>query len=579
MAIYRKEWTDPKHGWRFRFDIVPYDETLSGAVTTLSGAETILVELGSLTEQFPSELPIGLMAPPEMTVKVVLDSLPAALQTRLRTKISGTDRNLFLLFTDNGTNGATYTLRFAGCQAKIAGNTWSKEAGRYVTEIELVDALYTAMVSLPMSVIDGLSYAATEYGTLFDVLRPNGNTSAYHDSRDSATGWSDGYRVDSMENIMTKVRLKITEYFVANIGRTTNVGTVATQEAADYLGDMWDFCGETVDFYTASTSLPRVRGSALSSTTLLLVSQVTEAGTNRIVAGMTSTRDKYSWARYETAWDWYKDLCETMNAKATYYPVYNAGSGNPYISYAWTIAPPLADSLSAPSFDFTKIVEGFPDIEETADTIGKAEVRIETESGSDITQWIVNNGISRADKQFTLQCKLHNLPTYKPDYEENDGDSDRANMISKGLFQTNLLCYVDGVNIVKVHEDVSLYTDTAVSTTYTANDGVQNISEYPLQIGDDGNAQTNWQVWVNGVQRYGGLPYALAQHVIAMFGNDSIASFEATFRGIYDVIGRRCTITNSPSELSHLGWSCAIATKVETDYDALTTTIKFVMVP
>ena len=151
---------------------MPYDGYLTDAVTMLSGAEANTIEVGEIETAF-DKLPYGLQSPAQMTLRLVMSNLPAALINKLRDKLAfgtinintrsstGLFKNTFLLFSDRGTNGATYTLEFVGTPSKINSMSYKKEAGAYVTSVELVDALYDAMVGMPMSKIESNTRAVS----------------------------------------------------------------------------------------------------------------------------------------------------------------------------------------------------------------------------------------------------------------------------------------------------------------------------------------------------------------------------------------------------------------------------------
>lgn len=592
VATWSKEWSEG--GVLHRLWIVPYNEQINSTTTALNGAAVTLTEVGDIEHSF-NDIPYGVMKPPTMKITTCLSALPSALATALRTKQAGgarSARNLFLYFTDRGTGG-TYTLEFCGVQAKIAGTSYRKEAGAVLVEIELIDALFFGMVSTVMSGLESNSLStATRYGTLYDVGFPSAaRTDAYHDSRVSATGWSDKFTMHSFTDMVSLVREKISFTTKSVATRTGNIAASTDNTDAD-TNSVWinDIIGYCIEFYKCSTTYPRTQGAALSTLTTRLISKVFSASdSTRVLGGMTSASDKYSWAAYDSAWDWAVDFFETVNCKASWKPVYNAGSGNPYITWAWSCKPVLASvSGSAKTISIDSTLNNF-DTTETETAIGISEVRIETE-GSDVKEWKVNTGVSRADRSWTLRGNsITNVPTVKPDYVVSaGGDNTKADAVSKGLFQTNLICYSEGSDAIKVHEDVRLWKDASTSTLYEALDGADNVSEEPpnIAIGDVGLQMYN--TWVNAVQSYGCLPYALAQHIGTIFGNDNVARFDCDvrIRGQYDkVLGDNLgeiydlSTSSIAGELSHLNWDQAVLTAVKANHKKNTSTLTFTLVP
>lgn len=608
MAIYRKEWTAPATGWRYRLDIVPYDGYLTDAVTMLSGAEATAIEVGAIESSF-DKLPYGLKSPDQMTLKLAISNLPSALVERLRNKIdtgtitvgartsTGVIKNTFLLFSDRGTNGGTYTLEFIGTPAKINSMSYKKEAGAYVTSVELVDALYDAMAGMPMSKIEGNAWAGNYHSVLYDVGFPSVNRSdAYHTARVEDTGWSTGFFVESIADIMGAIKKNISNELVRQTCRTANTGSSAWEDSADIFGNMSDMFVNCTEFYENADAYPRTAGAALTTSTAKLVTRVIEKDTGATVGGMVSARDSVSWARYETAWDWYKDLCESLAAKVTYRPIYNAGGGSPFITYAWYARPAKTQYTITQVATLDKALE-YPDITETEDGIAKSEVRTELFSEGNVTDWIVNSGVTRADQQFTLQSYLHNLPVTLDTVVKTSGGGDpsKSDIKSIGLFQTNRIVYEAGGQCFLAHPTVRIHTGFLTSTLYAAVDPAtsDDVGTLPPNLTFDNTTGQQYALWVNAVQTYGGLPYAIAKNVTTIFGQDSLASFEAEFRiddykamtlpsgvttpALGDVVD--LSSSQAATDLPQLAWSLAVIASVKCDHQAGTAIIKFVLIP
>jgi len=597
MAIYRKQWTDQTGtGWNYRLDIMPYANLLNASVVNLEGNAANLIEVGPITTAF-DKLPYGVQSPAEMTIKMAISNLPTALQTAIRNKLGLVgDRNLFMLFSDRGTNGATYTLEFCGVQAKIGGTSYSKEAGAWLTSIELVDALYFTMTQMKMSDIENNSYAATTpYTVLYDIGFPSAErTDVFHSARAEDTGWTRDFFADTWNEVVGEVRTDISYWLSIYACRTSNTSGVANI-IADLTSDMADYWGNTVDMYQCSATYPRTATTALDGNTARMVSRIREKNGNTVVGGMVSSRDKLSWARYETAWDWIKDLSETFNAKASYHPVYFAGSGNPYIAYVWRVAPVLKDPVTPGRTMPFESALSWPEINETEEGIGKAETRTEA-NAKDVKQWVVNAGVARADKQFTAQLWITNSPTYVDSLQYGNDIANglrQVELLSKGIFQTNRIIYESGGQIFKAHEDVRLYKSATSSTLYQAIDPTTNVnlSEQPPTFGGEVNVPVvlqNYQLWANAVQSYGCLPYALARNIVNIFGNDNITSFQIEYRitdfptkvlnenlgAVYDF-----SASDVASELSHLAWDKGVVTSIEADHMKNTATLTIMLVP
>ena len=596
--IYRKEWQATQGTkWNYRLDIMPYFANLSSTVIPLSGAEANAIEIGAIEASF-DKLPYGLQSPAQMSVQLVLSNLPeplrVSLQLKQATAVGGTIKNTFMLFSDRGTNGGTWTLEFVGTPSKINSMKYKREAGAYVTTVELVDALYDAMVSMPMSDIEANAWAGNYHTVLYDVGFPSvARSDAYHTARVEDTGWSTGFFVESFADVMTKIRTNITTELVRQTCRTMNTSANALINASDTFGNMPDFIGSCAEFYSCADAYPRTTGTALTKSTAKLVTRVIEKDTGDAVGGMVSSRDEVSWARYETAWDWYKDLCETFAAKVTFKPSYQTGGGSPYITYGFVVKPIKQPYQALPiPVTLDKALEQ-PEITETEDAVAKAEVRTDMFSDNNVKEWVVNAGVNRADQQFTLQNYLHNLPVTLDTLVQYSGGGDptRSDFKSIGLFQTNRIVYEAGGQCFTAHPTVKLYTTAASGTTYAAIDPntSQDLGTLPPNPVYSNIALQEYNLWVNAVQSYGGLPFAIAQYVTSVLGKDNIASFEAEFRiedyptllmGT-DGLGNVADLSTSTTatDLSHLTWNTAVVTSLECDTQAGTTTVRFTLVP
>lgn len=597
MAIYRKEWSKAGTNWSYRLDIIPYDTSLDGAVVNLDGNKVTVIELGTLETKYDG-LPFGLQSPPGLTVKLAVSSLPAALQTALRLKFdnggpAGKERrNTFILYSNRGLAGTSAVFPdFAGTPAKINGNTYSYEAGEWVTEIELVDCLYVAALNTPMSAITNVPYAGNLLKKFADFPDYRGigvdSVSVHFDATEEATGYTAGFHIDSFERVVN--------WAFQAISNTMNVmfshQTTAAPNTADRGLDAGQMIGRTVGYFTSSSTYPRTENTLLNSTTAKVVTHVVQwfYGSKITVGGLCSTQDEAGWAKYENAWDWYKDLCETMFAKASYSPTV-VSFGSPaklYLNYDWEIYP-VKDHLYNPlSINGDRALE-MPEIAETEDGIGKAETRVTTFQEADVKEFKVNAGVMRADKQFTCQPIIHNMPVMPSTDAETDETRDWIHYINAGLYQTNRFCTkLTVANEAEiVHTTVRVYTTLSTYTDYQALvSGVDQGAWIP-RVEDDDNAYANLTLYVNSVQTAGCTPQVLARHLTATFGSDDVAAVDLRFRlsdvpslGDPATLGAVCNITSTSftSAFPHLNWSTAILAGLEYEHMESTVKARFIL--
>ena len=584
--VYRKTWTAP-NGHTYKLDIVPYDTNTTAAVVNLSGADANLIEVGTITDAF-DELPVGLVRPASMTLRMVFNRLPSALQVYLRNKYNATGvydadalqtlypRNTFILSSNLG--GTSDTVLFVGVQSKINSQTYERQNGEYIVEIECTDAVQYAMSTLSPGVDTRLSFMwSNDLGAntaqrkrkqyAYELLRAAGAkryASWYVSSRDTEQSYFNTWLAAFNE-----------------IGKTLSgvVGGVALRYSEsgtpkfDRYGAWWsNKVSDVVKFRRANRALDqgaRTAGSTLAVNELYLLTNIVQNNAN--VGGLSAAGDKYGWGRYESYWDLFKDLCECLFLKAFYRYDLGTGADAGKVYVTWFIEPVLSpvnvevdvmDSLDE------------PEILETEPGIARAEVRYQAEYGdATVTQLVANAGAVRADRQYTVDSPMHNNPLFKP---KRPGDIYELGMLHCNLFWFNDTAASDfgSDNIVKVHENLRLFWGSDSGQYFDYNESA--ISHNPPLD------KELHQAWSASVQRVTGLPYALAQSYAALFGQDDLASLTVRLRlSDYHIkVGNRHTIGGQiTTDLPQLAWANAVATSVETNVIEGTQTVRFMLIP
>jgi len=590
MPIYRHTWDGPVSGWSYRLDIVPYDDDLSAATTTLPAGA--VVEIGEQSFGF-DEMPIGLAGPQTLRLTLNFSVLPSALQTRLRNKVSGSARNTFLFWTNRG-SGSTYTLEFVGVQAQVASAVYRTEGNGDVTvEYELIDALYHAAVTTTGSECFYQSGAVAPSDTtqrrfVFDVAYPTDVHGDIYEEVD-VSGIASHVCVTTMADAMNNVlRGVMTDAINAKATRTANVSSAATNEAFDP-DQVWSNVAATsCTFYKAAESTTRTAGAALTASSTLLSTHVYNGSTWN--GGIFHPQDKYGWAQAGAVWDVMKDLCETFAVKASYYPVYNAGGGSPYITWTWRFKRMLDQEGSPATLSLNSALD-YPEVGEGEQSIGKSEVRYETEYGDklDLTE-IVEQTLSRSDRSFNVEPIMHNNPVTKLWAKDAKDAGFFTDFYTLGHYHTNRLFYLSTTNsLVKAHEKTRIYYGPGASD-YVENDSAtsQTVAGVSSEYSDSAKAQLLGvhQAWCNTVQSEAGLPKTLAEFYRQLFGAEFVVNFDATFPIALGVevlpqsVGRVHTLTGTiPTLLSHLPFDACVVTNVACDWGTGESTITYVGIP
>ena len=580
-TIYRKQWT-ATNGHTYTLDIVPYDtDTDDTTVVTLSGADANLVEVGTITHAF-DELPVGLMTPPSMTCKVVINRLPSALQTALRAKFvefagpgGYVARNLFILKSDYGVAGAVNVV-FCGVQARINSQTYERQSGEYIVEIELQDAMQWTMSSIKPS--NSLAWTGLQEATrkvrrvawelrapgigngLYDAVYDTGLTNL--DERLEFHTWEQslGAIMDYISQEAKKMSIRSTSTF-----NTADYGL--DWESGDALGIMQLYDTNGWEVLTG-----RPRDTVLTNTDTYLCTHITQNG--QTIGGLASAQDKYGWTRYESWWDFFKDISETMFLKVSYKYAIDTVIEPGVVNVTWDIRPVISTNVA--NVDIMDSLDE-PNIEETASAIGRCETRFSAEYGdATVTQHIANAGVARADRQYTVDMVMHNVPLFKSRREGLTFGVDPY-IAEPGLQHCNQFWFWDTSvspnEIVKVHENLKI--------KWGAGSG--DVFDYAALIANnppfDKEAHNAWAI---EVQRTTGMPASLANAYVSLFGDDNLATVEIRTRLIdYRLfVGDRMTITGQvTSDVPHLAWANAVITSVETDVTAGTQTVKFMLIP
>lgn len=590
MAIYRSTWDGPVKGWSYRLEIMPYDNNLSAATTTLPAGSVLSV--GAHDYAF-DEVPVGLAGPHTLKVKLNFSVLPSALQTYLRNKVSGNARNTFLFYTNRG-SGSTYTLEFCGVQASIASAVYVTEpSGDVSVEYDLVDGLYHAAVTLTGSDCFYQAGAVAPSDTtnrrfVFDVGFPS---DAYGDiySEVDVAGIASHVQVTTFADAMNNVlRGSITDRLVARVTRTANASAAAVDEAFDPDQAWANVATTACTFYKAADSTTRTTGASLSGSSILLASHIYNGSTWN--GGLFHPQDKYGWAQAGSTWDVMKDLCETFAVKATYYPVYNAGGGSPYISWTWNVKQMRQQSGGTATLDLGDALN-FPDVGEGEVSIGKSEVRYETENGDKLDKTeLVAQTLSRSDRSFNVEPIMHNNPVTKLAARRGKDGGDYTDFYTLGFYHTNTILYeATGGALTKAHETTRVYYGPDVSdyieATSAASQTVEGLNEEYTAASEKALLGVH-QAWCNEVQANAGLPKALASMYQRVLGAEFIANYEAEWpitlgSEVLPVsLGRVHNVTGTlPTALSHLPFDMSVVTGVSCDWSTGRSTITYVAIP
>jgi len=589
MARYRYGWKNDANGWYHRLDILPYDETLAGSVTAM-GAGSV-VEIGDMEMSF-DELPVGLMDAPTMSVTLNWNRIPSALKTRLQNVTSGNDRNIFLFFTDRGTNEATYYLEFCGTQANEDSadydlvNSDDVSIAEYVVKYDLVDCMHHILSSYGgSSVFDGSLYTPSDgrkFQGYYEYIKTPRKDSYYDIALNLQVK---DYSVSSWSHIMARMRTALSNVLNGDYARTTNATELSDADGVDRTLE-WDTL-----VTTGATFFQRVQDIAAPQTqldedTLYLVTHV-YGFDGTLLGGLWDNSDEYGWYQVSALVDLMRDLCETLGVKASYYPEYVTDAGGDYIRYTWNVAA-VGDSTdgltSALAVDLERATD-ISTISEGAATIQKAEMRADLNSSRynyDLSEHVAINQRSRSTRSWNFEPVIHNMPSYKPTVKGTQG------LIESGLYQTNRISTItSGGDVLKAHEATTVNISNLSGITYTTTfiepkpEFTESDSGDPLA--DSRTDNLAFTGWLNEAQRSSS-PVAVAEAMLQAFGSQFQTTVEATYPLSYSNnvrphrFGYVHNLSNGPqSEFTHLPWSRAAIVGMTVNWTEGTNTIAYVL--
>lgn len=598
MSIYRFTRQLP-NGWNVRLDLLPYNETLSG--TVVEQPPYGVITIGEHASEF-DELPFGLQKPQTLKIELDWEGLSSIVRTLLSTA-RGTNpfgysaRNTWLLFSDRGTNSATWTLEYAGVEDNVDALELEPTDTGYTYNAELVDlAYYTLKTMTGKNVFFGYTPEDTlGYREVFDSLETGGSGTDNQTSLVNipelisfTQGFADqtlAFR-SSFEHVARWFRKVAGNYMNSLNGRSTAF-SVLHDGNFDVGDDLRTLIETAATFYEQSTTAPRSAGSALTKSTAYLTTHVS-ATTNSaqaydtILGGIASPGDKLGWGREDiSGWDILKRLAETMGVKLSYSFGYDnttyTSPARPFITIKWNvrrIASPitLSNTSTSPDYnvDLTTALSR-PSISIRGNNVLKGEARVEGFNEEDVTEWArVANG-TESSRSINVEPILNNMPTYKPRADNGIG----WNRI--GYLQTNNIVtrYGSTDQLLKAHETTRVYWGPSgtqyveVSTPASAElPQITNPALYKLTLAER--------------QIRACLPYALVKFYSTVFAEEDSASIELDFdirnsvAHLPQSLGARVSFTNGAANtFPSLPWTQALCTSIVTNWLEGTTTAKY----
>lgn len=588
MPHYRIQRQLP-NGWNIRLELLTYDAYLPshlGVVPLTNLGDVCLLELGEQSAEFDG-LPYGLVKPQTLRFKLAWSLLPSAMKTYIETQenpsIPGS-LNLWMLYSDRGTSGATYSLEFAGVEDNVeAVNLEPLDDNTYAYNVELVDMMFHAMKTMPGNNLFTSKVGANTppENILFQsvILTTTGQN-----HRHFAPG---KIYSDSFANITANIRSAMNDHIRSKYARSYSTAS----DIFDYGSNVDDIFTTALELYEISNinTVPRQIGTAITKTTGHLVTNITDQSWGGVtIGGLYSQGDNYAWGRRDvTLYDVIRDLCEACGVKVSYkFDLITTTSGPEAtaqrVATTWFVKR-IAGSrdTSADTTDVSLSIDralSLPSIVKRGDNIAKAEVRFETSNSEDSTEIVRLKKGARSSRSMNIEPIIHNVPVFLPDY-------DRVTGRSGPLKQTNLICWKrSNGSIIKVHETTKYWYGPKATQWVKVS---STASDDPVRVLADGTNEPKYRVQLAAMQAQTSMTAALCVLHLHVFADEDNATAEMEFNYTISEFVRpqglcgRHTLTDQVADsgnvnyFANINWAYALPVSITMDWVAGTSKVKY----
>ncbi len=589
MAHYRIARTMP-NGWKMRLDMISYDGAFGDTITDLDNV--VLLEVGQLSAEFDG-LPYGLINPMTFDFRLVWDNLPGAMQTYLEAgedtfaNPAGYRRNTWYLYTDRGTNGATWTLEFVGCEDNIEALELAPlENGQFSYNVELVDVAYYWLKTLP-------TYAA--FGTVALAL----SGASLYDSEKNAwqiklvgSGLFEREQLHEFWSINTTAKFAKVEDVMTILNDlafhfSDSLTHCAANDGFDYGENLKTIFTQAVDWYRPDsiTSLPRNAAATASAVgDLYMCATITPGSGGDPIGGMLAPQDKYGIVNpNEAPYDILRQLCEQCGVRVGYRFSYTGSGASTQIRVIFdvkTITQGRDATKTSETVDDTLPLSDaltYSSITKRGDNILKAEVRFETESDKDATDIVKIQRGARASRSMNMEPRLHNIPVHILD---NNPDETWPRFKAP-IRQTNQLFISGSVygglfgaanNFIKLHEKTKIVYGAGGSDYVEVDpDGLKN----PVKATDfktNAATQATYFLQLNDCQVNGCISAALCELLLKVFSDENNAIVEVEWplqvssKVMPDYIAGKYALTNEAvTKFTAIDWARAMPVSIAVD--------------
>ena len=518
--IYYQEWTTSINNWRLRLEIVPAGN-VSDLPATKARLVSSVISVKGAKHSF-KDLPIAAWQAPTLQIDIDLeycpDNLRLLLQDPIHTSLGEEVTNRFVLYSDRGdaTLGFDdYFVEFVGVQPFSIGSKRDINAKtlkpKKVT-VEVFDMMSVILQEFTTADFCGYArsdvYIVKSIREFIDVETPAVISLSRFPKDDGASAVLHFYSLNDTFGDALLYPLTWLNWPVWTRGDVGTAGVVTADGAVT----------DGVILYQQANDAAHNEGASLADALLLgLVTTDYSTASDKRIGGLFVPNDGGAeYQEYATMYDLLSDLAKCFWLKFRWqYGRYTQNSTNDNVSATlhWNRRRDNFGLTAYYDADITKAI-GSITLEDCYNVVRTGEAELPNVGDDDIDKRVVETGGLRNSATWNVKMVHNNSPVLA---------ASQGGFISgQNVFITNInlrtLCYLDGSEVRKIHESVTIDDGNAVTTHYS--DIIPLLPETTLRY---------YNKWVSSTQiAETGLGYATAQHAVTVFGATNQSKLEVT---------------------------------------------------
>jgi len=431
--------------------------------------------------------------------------------------------NIFVLKSDRGTNGASSFIEFCGGQKATLANqfTLSKnpETGAFETKGCTVEAI--DIMKLILEQTSTQAWADYILANPTDTyLKSVGGAIYLHDWALNVHPYNTKYDYNKVNLGIGSSYFSATAYLYVGAYLFTHglkgaifsaLAAWTRNNMAQYVANIDGTPFEQITYYKQGTTIAHTKGSAISSSNLLVVGKVPLLDTT--VGMLYPDAGGESYLEFPYLWDLLKNLCEGNCCKLTYKPLMIAdGLAVDRLSYSLRydklFANPSGLSIDL-STRFADAHTGDLDFTPCSGVYTSATTELANQRDPDINNFEAVVTGTQSDERINVKLVHHNLPT---------SNLDGNRQMREPRLHLRKLYYLNAENYpIKVHESVTI-DDALDSTLY------DDVLPLPALAATSGNYESEQRVrectdWAIATPLQNGLPFAVSNFYLSRFSD------------------------------------------------------------